>query len=330
MKYLFILKVYLSIAYKVYWQSRRYTYRLFEELDKLHEVKNFKLSEGQKNRILFYTAQCFITASWTCALRGKPLTREEKQNVVYLGAITPILDDLTDTLKLNSSEILDLLRSSKNADNYEVLIARYLYNKLQRFHNEPFNKVFEKALVSQDASIQQLEEKKLDETELKKIAQEKGGMFVLLYRVILSPKLNPNEKEALFTLGYALQQINDMFDIYKDHVNKQQTSFTNSEDIKMNWQEYQSTLSQLIAQFNSLGYNKKNIEKCLTEISTITSRGMLCLNQLMALQKGQNQFNIERFTREQLICDMEKPKNIFKSMRYSVLFYDEVKRKRHE
>jgi hypothetical protein len=76
-----------------------------------------------------------------------------------------------------------------------------------------------------------------------------------------------------------------MFDIYKDHVNKQQTSFTNSEDIKMNWQEYQSTLSQLIAQFNSLGYNKKNIEKCLTEISSITSRGMVCFKSINGTSK---------------------------------------------
>jgi hypothetical protein len=135
-------------------------------IDYLKNLINFmksRISNCQKARKTgFFSIQhnVFITASWTCALRGKPLTREEKQNVVYLGAITPILDDLTDTLKLNSSEILDLLRSSKNADNYEVLIARYLYNKLQRFHNEPFNKVFEKALVSQDASIQQLEEKK--------------------------------------------------------------------------------------------------------------------------------------------------------------------------
>ena len=85
-----------------------------------------------------------------------------------------------------------------------------------------------------------------------------------------------------------------------------------------------STLTQLIAQFKSLDYSKKNIEKCLMEISTITSRGMVCLNQLIVLQKEKGVFNIENYMRKELICDMEKFRNILKSFKYSVQFYDEV------
>lgn len=325
MKHVYILKTYLVLAFKIYWLNRKYTNRLFKELNQILKTEKHSLSKDLKKRILFYTSQCYISASWTCALRGEVLTKKEKKNVIYLGAITPILDDLTDSLRITSAEILDLLKNINNGEQYEIIIAKYLYKQLQNMHNEYFNIVFEESLISQDASILQLEERSLSENELRKIACNKGSMYVLLYRAVLDTPLKSGEKEALISLGYALQQTNDMFDIYKDYINKQQTLFTNSKDINKNYLDYQSTISKIISQFYVLDFNKKKIEKCLIEISTITSRGMVCLNQLLLLQGNRPDFNVANFTRKQLICDMEKVYNIIKSLSFSVQFYKKIK-----
>ncbi|TAG08610.1 MAG: hypothetical protein EAZ35_09755 [Sphingobacteriia bacterium] len=325
MKYILILKAYLFIALKVYWLNKKYTNSLFKELDQILKIEMYSLSKELKKRIFSYTAISCIYASWICALRGKGLTQKEKKNLIYLGAITPILDDLTDSLRITSAEILHLLKNKNESEQHEIIIAKYLYKQLQNIQNEDFNSIFEEALISQDASILQLEERFLNENELREITCNKGGVWALLYRAVLDNPLKLDEKDVLITLGYALQQTNDMFDIYKDNINKQQTSFTNSKDINKNHLAYESTLKKIISQLKILDYNKKDIEKCLIEISTITSRGMVFLNQLILLQGNSSDFNITKFTRKQLVCDMEKIYNIRKSIFFSVQFYEQCK-----
>lgn len=283
------------------------------------------LSRELKQRILSYTRQSYITASWICALRGKDLTRKERKAIIYIGAITPLLDDLTDSSKLTSKEILRLLKNRSNDNRNEITaVARYLYTKLITSRNENFNKVFKTALVAQDASLRQMEGRKLSDKELKTISRDKGSSFVLLFRTILETPINDAERNALITLGYILQQINDMFDIYKDHINGQQTLFTNTSDINENYLDYQLNLKRLVSQFYKLDFKKDKIKKCLTEISTVTSRGFVCLDQLKMLQGNSHEFNSEKYTRKQLICNMEKIGNIRRSFLYSVEFYNKL------
>lgn len=324
MKYIVICKTYIVLFFKVYWLCRKYTNRLFKELNQITS-ENYSLTEKSKKRIRFYTSQACISASWACALRGSGLSKEEKRNVIYLGAITPILDDLTDITKATSSQILDFLDDNGDEENQEKVIARYLHKQLQEMKNEYFNVVFTEALIAQDTSIKQIEERVLSEEELTQIALDKGGRWTLCYRSSLAPAIKPGEREAFFTLGYIAQQINDMFDIYKDYRNKQQTLFTNSKDINNNYLDFQSKIQQMISQFYQLDYDKKNITKCLAEISAITSRGMVCIHQLLSLQNKNSEFDITKFSRQQLVCDMEKLSNVLKSLMYSFRFYDQLK-----
>lgn len=323
MKYLIILKTYFSLAYKVYVLNKKHVIHIFKQWQE--DIK-CDLSEEQQKRIAFYTAQSCLVASWVCALTGKKLSKEQQDRVLYVGAITPIVDDLTDTLKLTAAEILHQLKYPSNkSEKEEWTLARYLYNQLMDGHGEDFAQIFEEALVSQDASLLQLEKRKLSEAELTQIARNKGGAFVILYWAVIQPNFQPREKEVLMTLGYLLQQVNDMFDIHKDYQNGQQTLFTNSKDIQMNLLDYQRQLQQLIAQFYNLGYERDHITQCLMEIATVTSRGLVCLDQLMSLPKEGTKFDLHSFSRKQLICDMEKPSNLIKSFQCSVRFYEQMK-----
>lgn len=322
LKYLAVLKTYLSLAYKVYVVNSKHTSSLFRELER---VLGRALDDGIRRRIAFYTIQSFICASWTCALRGYALSKEEIKRIVCLGAITPLVDDLTDQFKLKSEEILGVLKSStENQKNDQWALAKYLFDQLMVDCPPDFPQLFEEALIAQDASLKQLEKERLSDKELASISRAKGGTFVVLYRAVIEPRLQSGEKEALMTLGYILQQVNDMFDIYKDGQNGQQTLFTNSTDINRNYQDYQKYLSLLMNQFLALGFEKSRIKKCLLEISTVTSRGLVCLDQLTSLQNDSDSFDPRNFSRNQLICDMEKANNLIKSFRYSVQFYDQM------
>lgn len=323
MKYLIILKTYLSLAYKVFVVNKNHTNLL---LDEIKQELRLNLDDALRQRIIFYTRQSFISASWACALRGRELSATEIRRVVCLGVITPLVDDLTDDLKLKSEEILVRLKTAPLSDEgSQWALARYLYDQMVLDAPSGFLQIFEEALASQDASLAQLEPDLLSEDQLAEISRKKGGAFVVLYRVVVDPPLQEGEWEALMTLGYLLQQVNDMFDVYKDSQNGQQTLFTNSNDLGRNYQDFQYHLNVLIEQFLALDFPVSKIKKCLLEISTVTSRGMVCLEQLMALQGTSQSFDLSRFSRKQLICDMEEVSNLISSFRYSARFYDQLK-----
>ena len=325
-KYIYILHIYISMAYKVYWLNMKHTNKLIKELNQVLKKTGGSLNKAQIKRIKFYTDLNCITNSWFCTLRGQKTIAEEEMYAIYLGAITPLLDDLTDSLKLTSVEIMEKLNSSDDTTSDEMVLARYIYAQLTNNRNEDFYNAVEEALVAQDTSLKQLEKDKLNDKELKNITYVKGCTSTLLYRIILCNQLKSGEKEAIYSLGYLLQLTNDMFDVYKDYHKKQQTLYTNSTDLIQLYHEYKTTLDKMILQFMYLDYDYKNIKKCLCEISTITSRGMVCSDQLLLCQKKTNGiFKIGQYTRKQLKCDMEKLSNIIKSINYSIHFYNQLK-----
>ncbi|MEM9836489.1 MAG: hypothetical protein AAF828_08300 [Bacteroidota bacterium] len=271
-----------------------------------------------KTRIFFYTMQCYISASWGCALRGKHLSRQERKNVIYLGAITPIGDDLADQEGLSSQEMLAAIKK-RYEDLPELLsVAKYLYEKLSSYDNPAFQGVFKKTMQSQDASSIQLHAPKMSKDQLLAVTQLKGGMSTILYRVVLQNPLREGEEKCLVQLGFVLQQINDMFDLYKDHQEGQQTLFTKSSNLADNYHVFQRSLTELKQLFFALPYPPKNIKRSWREMSTILARGLLCMEQLLAQQaRFSLPFSIDNYERKDLICDMELPSNLWKSIQYS-------------
>ena len=60
----------------------------------------------------------------------------------------------------------------------------------------------------------------------------------------------------------------------------------------------------------------------LRQVLSITSRGLVCLDQLISAQKNNNgRFGINALPREALVCDMEKMTNIRKSIKYASHYY---------
>jgi hypothetical protein len=319
MKQLYLIYLYLTMARQAYWVNRKMMDGLVRELSRLSVLRQ-QMPREKIKRLRHYILLMQIVAGWVCALRGYGLTKQERRNVIYLGAITPLLDDLTDTLKINSSEVLESIKKKEDLSD-DLKVVAYLYQQLMKNSENDFQQTFHVTLAVQDASVAQVEDRLLADDELRKITANKGGIATLLYRTALANPLKEGEAQAFTTLGYALQQVNDMFDIHKDFVNRQQTLYTRSTDLTVNKKEFLETLGSVNQQFLNMGYKPANTQKCLLLISLVTSRGLVCLDQLLRLQIAKGSFDVANFTREQLVCDMEKLSNISASFQYSVDVY---------
>ena len=69
-------------------------------------------------------------------------------------------------------------------------------------------------------------------------------------------------------------------------------------------------------------FQKNRIQNFLQSTSLALSRVLVCLDQFEKLQSSTgNQFLIEKYSRQQMICDMQKPKNQLKAINYSLKLY---------
>lgn len=324
MKFIRVIVAYLNMAFAVFWTGKKAGNRLIHRIDL--ELGPQILTRKKAQRMSTYAMQCYMSAYWFCKLRNKQITQEELERTIILGAFASTIDDINDNLQLTFSEILAIIASNNTQNEGDFLLAQYLYEALTRRDNIHFHQILSQALKAQDDSIKMLQKIKLTDQELEEISRDKGGLFMLLYRVVLDNPLKTGEAEAIMTLGYVMQLADDMFDIYEDRENNQQTLLTNSLDIEQNRHEYNKEISIFIDQFIRLEYPRKAIKETLLLTSTVIGRGIVCANQLRQLADGKR-FDVFNYTRKELICDMEKPSNLLASFRYSLNFYNEINQK---
>ena len=322
-----IYKTYFNLGIKIYLINKFRNRILINELNSHLKQSGHRLRSKHISRISFYTIQSCITNSWFSKLRGIAASNEEIQRGLYLGAFTPIYDDLMDSSGLTHSELISFIENGNTKSSVSFRLLQYLYNKLKK-NTKNFNifeHYFKIAGEAQTESLKQIKEKQLTNNELRKISFDKGGYFTLLYRSILDNPLIEREEKAIYSLGNLLQLTNDIFDTHKDYKNKQQTLVNNSQDLSNLNNEFLVLTDNTIKEFCNLAYPSKNIKSVLNEIIPVIARGIVCLDQFLKLQENNNGvFEIEKFTRKELICDMENLKNINKCINYSISYKSKI------
>jgi len=84
--------------------------------------------------------------------------------------------------------------------------------------------------------------------------------------------------------------------------------------LRKNYLSLQQEIFQLVQQTGYSSKNKKNFKKI---VYLVFCRGLVCLDQLEQKERlTGNVFNIEKYQRSDLICDMEKPLNIIRLHQY--------------
>ncbi len=175
---------------------------------------------------------------------------------------------------------------------------------------------FDRVFSAQIESKKQANEG-LSHATIKKITFLKGGNSVLFYRSIFEHSLQEGEEEALFHIGALMQVGNDIFDVYKDEkagIRTLPTSCAQIDDVRI---IFTTQLNKSIGLIRNTGYRQQDISRFINKLVLGISRCFVCMDQLESLQqKTGGRFLPSEYSRKELICDMEKPGNIIRALRY--------------
>ncbi|MFT3910644.1 MAG: hypothetical protein QM737_14560 [Ferruginibacter sp.] len=257
-----------------------------------------------------------------CLLHGKEMSDDERMASTSQGAMTGLFDDFFDKQYLSDDTIEDLVNNKiiPGKRSNEKLFDVFYKNALQLV---PDKKKLQDALM--EVYKAQLESKKqtqetISEKEIQSITFYKGGTSLLFYRTAFLPVPSTGEEKLIYDLGSLMQLCNDIFDVYKDRENKIKTLVTEVKHIAEVRELLQELLSTYYLTAYDIGFPKKNMRQFLSILSLgIFSRAFVCLDQLEKNEATTNNvFNVQQYSRKQLICDMDVAKNKLRSAWYHV------------
>ncbi|MEH0156719.1 class 1 isoprenoid biosynthesis enzyme [Limibacter armeniacum] len=322
-KYYWLLITFKRLLNDVSNQKQYIRTHLKPQLESFLVSNDGSIDEADITKMLHYYAFGVpsIVGEGFCTLRGFPMSPTERACTTLQGALTGIYDDLFDRYTH-----LDPAVFHKALHNLNLLPKRSSFYQLchalieQMLDAVPdinyFHWAADKVYQAQVESLKQ-HNWNLTEKELLEITLKKGGDSLLFYRSAFGHPLSPEEREAIYSLGGLMQLGNDIFDTYKDLQESVQTLMTSNCDIQKIRKEFSSQLDTCVQMLNSLPYPVKNKHQFIRKLLLGISRCFVCLDQFETLQRKNNgKFIPQKFSRKQLICDMEKPQNLLKSMRY--------------
>jgi len=307
--------VLVRYAYQKSWPVHRSFFR---------EIKPFiqQMSETEQTilykRISKYILNIQYIFGWFGVLRGKRLTHSEKKVAFYLSGFIPMYDDYNDDDGLNHEQIMTLLAKQREECTPKEQLFIYFYKQAIAHYDDTdlFWEYLEKAGASQDESLQQFDST-LSRKEIFDITTKKGGYSLLFLRGAMAHKMQTEEPKAVFLLGQLIQLMDDIFDIHKDATASISTLPTTTNDMKSLRPLFYSIYEQMLSRFNQLEYSlihRKRFEKYLRFFIAPT---FVCLDQFAELQdKSNGKFDVKKYDRKALICDMEQAANIWRSLRY--------------
>lgn len=256
-------------------------------------------------------------------LRNLPLSERERFALTYMGATTGLFDDFFDKYKLQEEKIMMLLdhpEKLKGENAAQDLFIHFYKKALGKIHNT--GKVLEFCRKVYDAQIESKKQAEpgLTREQIFQTTIHKGGVSVLFYRAAMAHPFLPGEEEALYEIGGLMQFGNDVFDIFKDRNNHIYTLMTTAEKIDDVRKMFRQQIEKSFEAFGKLNYKPNDIKKFLRMISLcLCSRCFVFFDQLENKQQSTgNMFRPELYSRQDLVCDMEKTSNKWKTLLYHV------------
>lgn len=245
-------------------------------------------------------------------LHQKKLSDQERKSLTLMACLTGPFDDFFDQDNLVDDHIKALMKANDPSiiQNTKQQLCFDFYTQILEEGNRneiivAAHEVFE----TQKASLLQ-KKSGISELEIQKICDDKGGAAMLFYRAGVHNKYLPLEKEVLWKTGEIYQLCNDIFDVYKDIYDGIKTSVILSSDINKVDLLIQNKLKELEEIFNKSEISTKIKTQYLSFLFVSVARSMVCLKQYKELQKTtDNEFKAAKYSRKQLICDMELIKN---------------------
>lgn len=254
-------------------------------------------------------------------LYDQPYTDAERKRATLFGILTPVGDDLFDIDKLSVAAINQITYrpDSYEAKTFSARIAKEIQSFMLR--DVPYQKEYLQAATNvfeiQLETIKQTNPDISDE-ELERITFAKGGYSVIIYHQIMEKPADDAMWKVLFYVGSLMQFGNDLFDMFKDLRDGIITLPDRCADYTRLRHLFLSRVQECNRLIHALPYRQPKKEEFAIAMHAIISRSMVVIDKMIGLEKQLGKpLNYKTLTRKQLICDMEKPKNILKWLYYS-------------
>lgn len=296
------------------------------QLDEAMQNNDGSLDKDDIKKITHYygLAVPCILGEALCVLRGKAMTHQERLALTYQGAMTGLFDDFFDKEKMTNDAVKAFMETPEliSGNNKRQQLFLQFYKKaLQYSHNPPLmlhylRKVHDAQVESKKQAVQGM----LSEDEIKRITVEKGGMSVLFYCSVLFNQISKEQEDALYQMGGLMQFGNDIFDIYKDCLQHIDTLMTTAKKVNDVRKQFREMMESSFASVYQTQYPRKNIKKFFRLFSmSLCARCFVCLDQLERKEKQSGDiFTPYQYNRQDLVCDMDKGKNKWKSITYLI------------
>ncbi len=298
---------------------------------KAHLLPDFKtfqnnndgsLKEADFNKITKYYALGVpaILGYGFSALRGAPLNIKERTCITYLGGISGLLDDLFDEPNKKVQHLENFILDPENLitiNSYEALLKHCYSKGLSYSENPQALKQQAKEVFRTEADSKLQHNNTISEKEIRELTFLKGGHSFLFYRLCLNNTLEDAERKMIYQLGGLMQLGNDIFDVWKDVQQGIETLATKTFSIKHLQDYFSSELEQTLILLQACNYPKNQLQNFTRIVLFGLSRVYVCLDQFEKLQCAENSiFQPQKYSRKQLICDMELYKNKKAALKY--------------
>ena len=258
-----------------------------------------------------------------CILQGRSMTVQERWASTCQGAMTGLFDDFFDKDYMDDT----VLKKKIAVENKNIA---------QKSNEKLFDIFYEKALTAvpdknymQEAlfAVYEAQVKSKQQTDISLTAEaiesitlEKGGVSLLFYRTAFLPHPAADEILLLYHLGGTMQLANDIFDVYKDREKNIRTLMTETRNVQSVRRLLTSRWQYASNEAYKLNYSPASVQQFLEILFLgIFSRCFVCLDQLEKIEKiTAHQFNVQLYSRSQLVCDMDTNKNMLRSAAYSI------------
>ena len=257
-----------------------------------------------------------------CTLRGIKMLPAERMASTYQGALTGLYDDFFDKSNLSREQIIKMMHEP-GSYRVKTSLEKLFINFLLKVHeNTPdlnlLNTAFDNVFEAQTGSLSQ-QDKAMSTDELIDVTIKKGGYSLLFYRSVFEHPMSNDERAAIYEIGGLMQLANDIFDVYEDSRQDIDTVITCSKHIQFVREIYEKQFQQAVKAVKRLDYPKNQVRRFLFKLSLGISRCHVCLDQLESVERSHGGvFEPGQLTRTELVCDMEKWRNKFRSASYFI------------
>ncbi len=315
-----LIPIVFSTILKIKKQQKFVKKELLPILDKYSKDNSISTFDVYKMVHYYSLGVAVLLGDYFCILRGKGITNKERKALTFMAAISTMYDDFFDKTNHTKERIESMTYDPKafQAEGFrEKLFNELTLKSLDSIGLlDLLNGTRQEVLEIQWRTKFQNEKSYFTWEELKMNTMNKGGWSFLFYRSAMGNSISQEEKEIIFQIGGLLQYSNDIFDAYKDREEGIWTQVNSVNDILIVEADYAKEMDKTFKMCNDSSYSNSIKKEFLKNLKLLCARTLVCMDQFKEVQKNhQGLFPMKELTRQELVCDMEKPVNLIRMAR---------------